>query len=340
MLRIDSPRRFLTLLSLLVVLAALRSNADQLVDVTFFSLSPNPVYIVTGEAVYWTDADGGGPYQIFGNAGWSTVTDGPGVQFLSTGTYGYYDDAGDSGTIYVTANVPPSVSITNPANHAVLSAPANFTFAATASDTDHDGLSDVEFYIGTNLVDDVFFAPYETLVTNLSAGNYTLTAKAWDNVGASTSSSISISVLAAQPPILLANRSGNKLVIRWDTNNAAGLFLQSSTNMALSSAWTPVTDTPVPVGSQLVVTNPIVGARKFFRLSNLRRVWRCLLGFLMECLAGWRHEWLMPFQKAQRVEIGQHGPGASLSSCYFVIPWARVPSRGGRGIPHERFTGR
>ncbi len=115
------------ILSLMLALGALRARADVLVDVTFFSIFPDPVYISTGEAVFWTDADGGGPYGIYANNGsWQTQTDSYGIRFLQAGTYGYFDDNGNTGTIYVTANIPPSVTITNPANNAVLSAPASF----------------------------------------------------------------------------------------------------------------------------------------------------------------------------------------------------------------------
>jgi len=37
--------------------------------------------------------------------------------------------------------------------------PQTFDFSADASDPDADGMSDVEFYVGTNLVDDHFQQP-------------------------------------------------------------------------------------------------------------------------------------------------------------------------------------
>jgi hypothetical protein len=248
------------------------ARADVLVYVTMFSLNPNPVHISTGEAVFWTDADGGGPYDIYAtDSSWSTVTDSSGIRFTQAGTYNYYDVNGNSGTITVTLNIPPSVTITNPANHAVFSAPATFNFAATASDTDVDGLSDVEFYVGANLVDDIYSAPFTTLVTNLSAGSYTLTAIAYDYAGATATNSISITVGTTTtnlPPALVGKQVGNQMVITWNTNNATGLFLQSTTNLISNASWTAVTNTPVLIGGQLVVTNPIVGPRQFFRLSN------------------------------------------------------------------------
>jgi hypothetical protein len=233
------------------------------------SLDPDPVNIAPGEKVYWTDADGGGPYSIYArNGAWNTYTDGPGIRFSQVGSFGYFDDNGNAGTINVAVNIPPSVTITNPANHAVFPAPASFSFAVAASDTDADGLSDVEFYVGTDLVDDIYGEPFATSVTDLPAGSYTLTAIAYDNGGASATNSITITVGSSTlPPALVATQVGNKIVIAWNTNNATGLSLQSTTNLGPSSFWTATT-TPVLIGSQLVVTNPIVGARKFFRLSD------------------------------------------------------------------------
>lgn len=405
-------------IGLLLALGTLPTRADVVVDVTLSSLSPNPVNIVTGEAVFWTDADGNGPYSIYANNGaWNTVTDGSGIRFTQVGTYAYYDDNGDNGTIKVTDNIPPSVTITNPANHAMFSAPASFSFATMASDTDPDGLSDVEFYVGTTLIDDVFSAPFSTSVSGLAAGSYTLTAIAYDNAGAKATNSISITVgrvappsyilpvvsadiyssgvvltnsyldtagnihgglefavfdassyssimlalnpyalplfalnvdvygfdggtgimygsnfnsgtligtfvfpanvtygqvetfdvtrfvqsvkgpyfgfilqaccdtfsslshnygtppeliavRSTLPPALVAKQSGNEVVVAWTTNNAVGLSLQSTPNLSSSASWTPLATTPTVIGSQLVVTNPIVGSRQFFRLSD------------------------------------------------------------------------
>jgi hypothetical protein len=403
-----------------VCLAPLAAHAYALVTVTLSSLRPNPVFITVGDAVFWTEGDGWGPYGIYGLDGWYTETDSYGIQFNRAGTYDYYDDNGDYGTIYVsnsTPNQPPSVTITAPANHAVFSAPASFAFTATASDPDADGISDVEFYVGANLVDDVFSPPYSTLVANLPAGTYTLSAVAYDTYGAAATNALTITVgtvattnyllpvacaniyssgvvnsgsylstasnirgglefaavdpiyssvllalnpyglpmgdfnvqiygfdggtgtlyssnwysgtllgtivfpanvtygqvatldvtrfvqsakgpyfgfiiqapggdmfsslahnygtppelmatLSTQPPTLMASGLGNQVVISWNTNQAAGLTLQSTTNLLSPTSWVPVTTSPVQVGSRLVVTNPMAGPRQFFRLSQ------------------------------------------------------------------------
>src|SRR5204863_1660840 len=100
-----------------------------------FSFSPDPVNIVAGEYVYWVD-DGSGPYLISSDTGaWAPFQTPNGVVFTQPGQYGYHDDAGDFGTVFVTPNIPPSVTITNPATNAVFSAPATFTISTDASDT-------------------------------------------------------------------------------------------------------------------------------------------------------------------------------------------------------------
>jgi hypothetical protein len=259
-------RNQLLILGLLIALSRVYARADVTVVVTLSSLSPNPVNISTGEAVFWTDGDGGGPYGIYFNGGGSTETDGSGFSFSQPGSYGYYDDNGNIGTVHVELNTPPLVTISNPTNQASFTAPATFFFTAIASDA--QGLSDVEFYIGTNFIEDVFSEPFRTGITNLPPGNYVLTAIAYDNVFATATNSISITVAAATPPALIAKRVGNQLVISWTAANAAGLSLQSRTNLNSGTDWALVPITPSPVGSELVVSNAIVGTKQFFRLSN------------------------------------------------------------------------
>src|SRR5438552_2813378 len=62
-------------------------------------------------------------------------------QFTSAGSFPYHctvHSAVQKATITVqaAANVPPTVTITNPANGAVIASPAAFTFGANASDSD------------------------------------------------------------------------------------------------------------------------------------------------------------------------------------------------------------
>ena len=188
------------------------------------------------------------------------------IQFLGTGTFFYYDNVLDSGTVSVSPHTPPSVTITNPVNNAVFTAPASFAFAADTSDPDAVGLSDVEFYVGTNLVDDVFTSPFATSVTNLTAGSYTLTAIVYDDVGATGTNSITITVEFTLTALHLA--AGQF----WF--NATGLtvgktnILQDSTNLSSSANWVSI-KTNVATSSSASFTNAVSGGRCFFRLLQL-----------------------------------------------------------------------
>jgi hypothetical protein len=133
---------------------------------------------------------------------------------LSAGTYTFTARATDNDggviisqtanvTVNPAPNIPPTVSITNPADGAVFTAPANVAINATAADTD-GSISKVEFYNGTTLIDTDTTAPYSASLSNLAVGTYSLTARAFDNSGASTTSAaISITVNNALPTVSL-----------------------------------------------------------------------------------------------------------------------------------------
>ena len=85
---------------------------------------------------------------------------------------------------------PPSVSITSPANGASFSGPTNITISAAASDSDGT-ISKVEFFQGSTKLGEKTTSPYDFTWTNASPASYgySLTAKATDNAGATTTSS-------------------------------------------------------------------------------------------------------------------------------------------------------
>jgi PKD repeat protein len=98
------------------------------------------------------------------------------------------------------SNTPPTVSLTAPTNHATFAAPANLTLTATAADSD-GSVAKVEFFNGTTLLATVTASPYTYSWTNVADGSYTLTAKATDNQGATTTSeTVSITVNTILPP--------------------------------------------------------------------------------------------------------------------------------------------
>lgn len=94
-------------------------------------------------------------------------------------------------------NSSPNVSITSPANGATFGTPASITINATASDID-GSVSNVEFYNGTTLLGSDNTAPYSYTWSVSTVGSYTITAKAYDNAGASsTSAAVTVTVSVA-----------------------------------------------------------------------------------------------------------------------------------------------
>jgi regulation of enolase protein 1 (concanavalin A-like superfamily) len=102
-------------------------------------------------------------------------------------------------------NELPAVSITAPAAGANYTAPANITISATASDVD-GSVKQVDFYAGSTLVGSDAASPFSVMWSNVAAGNYSVTAVAPDDKGATTTSAaIAIAVSAAAPPPVTTN---------------------------------------------------------------------------------------------------------------------------------------
>ncbi len=121
------------------------------------------------------------------------------------------DDAGLKATNSITVTVgdiPPTVSITNPAPNAVFQAPATFTVSASASDAD-GSVTNVEFLVNGAVIGDSSSVPYSATANNLIAGSYTLTAIAWDNAGMTATNSIGVTVIDAPPTVTITNPAAN-----------------------------------------------------------------------------------------------------------------------------------
>ena len=133
---------------------------------------------------------------------------------VAAGTYSITAKATDdkgavttSGAISITVgtNQAPTVSVTSPANNASFAAPASININANAADPDGT-ISKVDFYNGTTLLGTDTTSPYSYTWSNVAAGTYSITAKATDNKGAVTTSSvISISVANNLPPSITFN---------------------------------------------------------------------------------------------------------------------------------------
>lgn len=96
-------------------------------------------------------------------------------------------------------NLAPLVSLADPATSVPLVSPVNLTLSATASDPD-GSIDRVEFYNGPTLLGTATSSPYQLLWSAVAAGSHSLTAKAIDNLGASTTST-AVPLTVNPPPV-------------------------------------------------------------------------------------------------------------------------------------------
>ena len=133
---------------------------------------------------------------------WLNVTDG---HYALTAVA--FDNLGASATSAVVnvvigtiTNSPPVVTLTAPTNNAVFLAPATITLAADASDPD-GSVAQVAFYNGASLLTTVTTSPFTFTWNAVSAGTYSLSAVATDNLGASATSAVVV-VTVTNPPVV------------------------------------------------------------------------------------------------------------------------------------------
>ncbi len=96
--------------------------------------------------------------------------------------------------------MPPAVALTSPADGATFNAPASITITANATDSDGT-VSRVEFFQGTTKLGEDTTAPYSFNWTNVTAGSYSLTARATDNAGSITASA-AVNITVTSPNTL------------------------------------------------------------------------------------------------------------------------------------------
>ena len=112
-----------------------------------------------------------------------------------------YNSSGSSNiTVWECQLSPISVALTAPTLGTTFNAPASITLTANASTTS-GSISKVEFYNGTTKLGEDNSAPYSYTWNNVSAGTYSITARAIDNSSGSLSSAaVSVRVFAPQTP--------------------------------------------------------------------------------------------------------------------------------------------
>ena len=95
---------------------------------------------------------------------------------------------------------PPSVSVTSPANGANYPAGATIPFSATASDP--DGIQRIDLYVDSAWYATAYASSHSISLPNAATGVYRLTAIAWDNTGASSTSAANTLIVGSStsPP--------------------------------------------------------------------------------------------------------------------------------------------
>ena len=167
-----------------ITLNATASDSDGISKIEFYN----------GATLLGTDT--ASPYS------WPLANVGTGSYIYTAKAYDSLNASASSEPVAVTvnaANTPPTVSLTAPVNGSTYTAPAAITLNATASDS--DGISKVEFYNGATLLGTDTASPYSWSLTNVAAGSYSYTAKAYDTLNAVTTSTVvGVSVNAANTP--------------------------------------------------------------------------------------------------------------------------------------------
>lgn len=158
--------------------------------------------------------DNSSPYSFV----WSNPT--AGTYSLTVKAYDNKQRTTTSAAVSITVknNAPPTVSITSPAAGASFARPANITINATATDTDGT-IDSVQFFQGTTWIGTDKTSPYSFTWSNVQAASYTLTAKAFDNSGASTTSAgRNITVTGNNPPTVSITSPANNASFRTPVN--------------------------------------------------------------------------------------------------------------------------
>jgi hypothetical protein len=130
------------------------------------------------------------------------------------------DDDGDGFTCESNflVNQPPTVSLTSPANNTTVIKGATVNISANATDSD-GSLIRVEFYAGSALLNMDIVPPYSFDWVPAVAGTYVITARAYDNDSAvTTSQSVTVNVVPdpnnTPPTVSITSPANNATVSR------------------------------------------------------------------------------------------------------------------------------
>ncbi len=125
----------------------------------------------------------------------------PGAYVLTARATDETEAVTTSAPVTILVNARPVVDLTEPVSGSVHAAPATLTLTAAASDADGT-VAQVEFFSGSTSLGIVATSPYTLTLSDLPAGQYSLTARATDERGAvTTSAAVTITVEAHLRPV-------------------------------------------------------------------------------------------------------------------------------------------
>ncbi|MDB6015628.1 MAG: hypothetical protein JWR19_117 [Pedosphaera sp.] len=165
-------------------------------------------------------------------------------------------------------NVPPSISLQNPADNSTFAAPTNLLLTANATDSD-GAVVRVDFYSGTNwLGATVSPPPYTFAWSNVLAGTYTLSAFATDSQGG-TSASSPVHVNVTAPPVTpfaVAAGMGNGGACKVSFATISGRsYIVEFTSTLVPANWQTL-QTVSGNGSTMFVTDTQTNTTRFYRV--------------------------------------------------------------------------
>jgi hypothetical protein len=162
-------------------------------------------------------------------------------------------------------NIPPVISFsTTPPDGSVCIIPTNILLTATASD--NNGISHVNFYDGTNLLASLSTPPY-VITTNLAAGDHALFARATDIYESRTwAPPINISILPVVPRLTIQQADVDNVNVTWPLE-LDGFYIESAPDM--NGPWTlsPYPQLYFPNGQTATIP---AADQQFFRLMKPR----------------------------------------------------------------------
>jgi hypothetical protein len=161
----------------------------------------------------------------------------------------------------------PTVSLIAPANNSQFTAPASFELTSSPNDT-QGPIKKVEFYQnGVKIGEDLYYPTFGWYVSNLAAGTYTFTAKAYDQVGlVGTSAPITVTVNATSCILTEAAPLASNYVVRnsWnDQASGSSVINESGALKVIQRAWGQNELYVIETGKSFNITNGQVYNVKF-----------------------------------------------------------------------------